>query len=62
MDLTTLTAWLRAHYEQLKTARDDGQSTAEVALIVAGLLVAAGLVVLAVKSKITEKIGIINGA
>ena len=62
MHLTTLLTWMRAQATRLTSAKDEGQSTAEVALIVAALLVAAGLVVFAIKSKVTEKIGIINDA
>ncbi|MFJ5779259.1 hypothetical protein [Streptomyces sp. NPDC093094] len=61
MDLTFLTAMLRARLEQLRHARDAGQSTTELAVMAAVLIVVAGLVVAAIRTKAMEKIGIING-
>ncbi|WP_328335744.1 MULTISPECIES: hypothetical protein [unclassified Streptomyces] len=61
MDIEVLTAWMRLRYEQLKAARDAGQNSTEVALIAGAFLVAAGLVIVAIKTKLAEKIGIING-
>ncbi len=60
MDIKVLTVWIRSRYELLKQNRDDGQSSAEMAVIVGALLVAAGLLVVAIKAKLLEKIGIIN--
>ncbi|NGN63208.1 hypothetical protein G5C51_04700 [Streptomyces sp. A7024] len=40
---------------------DDGVTTTEVALITGALLTAGGLLIAAVKTKLAEKIGIING-
>ncbi|MFG2645921.1 hypothetical protein ACGFYP_33690 [Streptomyces sp. NPDC048370] len=61
MDIQTLTVWIRGRYEALKTGRDAGQSTLELAMMAGALLLAAGLVVVAVRTKLLEKIGIING-
>ncbi|MFI0742349.1 hypothetical protein ACH4PU_30385 [Streptomyces sp. NPDC021100] len=61
MDIQTLTTLLRARWEQLKAARDAGQSSTELAVITGALLIVAGLVVVAIKTKALEKIGIING-
>ncbi|MCX4826200.1 hypothetical protein OG883_41780 [Streptomyces sp. NBC_01142] len=61
MDIQTLTVWIRTRYEQLKARRDDGATSTELALITGALLVGAGLLVVAVRSKLMEKIGIING-
>ena len=61
MDIQTLTLWIRAHYDALKTAKDRGATSTEIALITGALLVGAGLLVVAVRSKLMEKIGIING-
>ncbi|MFD7283846.1 hypothetical protein ACFV80_44390 [Streptomyces sp. NPDC059862] len=61
MDLTYLTTLLRARWEQLKSAGDAGQSTTELAVMAAVLIVVAGLVVAAIRTKVLEKIGIING-
>ncbi|WP_329127268.1 hypothetical protein [Streptomyces sp. NBC_01465] len=60
MSIQVLTQLLRARWEQLKSARDEGQSTTELAVIVAVLVVVAGLVLVAIKTKVGEKIGIIN--
>ncbi|MBO7937908.1 hypothetical protein [Streptomyces antibioticus] len=61
MDLTYLTTLLRARFEQFKSAGDTGQSTTELAVMAAVLIVIAGLVVAAIRTKVLEKIGIING-
>ncbi|ASY36999.1 MULTISPECIES: hypothetical protein [unclassified Streptomyces] len=62
MDLRTLTQWMRARYQLLAAARDRGATSTEIAVIAGGLLLAAGLVIAAVRTKLAEKIGIINGA
>ncbi|MFC9734258.1 hypothetical protein ACFWGM_01860 [Streptomyces roseolus] len=62
MDIKTLAAAVRAHYEALVKARGDaGATSTELALIAGALLVGAGLLVAAVRSKLAEKIGIISG-
>ncbi|MFJ2008019.1 hypothetical protein [Streptomyces chartreusis] len=61
MDLTYLTTLLRARWELLKKNSDAGQSTTELAVMAAVLIVVAGLVVVAIRTKVMEKIGIING-
>ncbi|MGP4001338.1 hypothetical protein [Streptomyces sp. 8N706] len=61
MDIQTLTVWIRGRYEALKSAKDAGQTSTELALIAGALLVGAGLLVLAIRTKLMEKIGIING-
>ncbi|MEN8651712.1 hypothetical protein ABCR94_14065 [Streptomyces sp. 21So2-11] len=61
MDIQTLTVWIRTRYEQLKAGKDAGQTSTELALIAGALLVGAGLLVLAIRTKLMEKIGIING-
>ncbi|WP_316784365.1 hypothetical protein [Streptomyces sasae] len=60
MDLDFLTTLLRARWEQLVEARDAGQSTTELAVMAAVLIVVAGLVVAAIRTKVLEKIGIID--
>ncbi|WP_030697757.1 hypothetical protein [Streptomyces albidoflavus] len=62
MDIQLLTTWIRARYAELKTAKDAGQTSTEVALIAGALLVGAGLLVLAIRTKLLEKIGIIDSA
>ncbi|MBV7652651.1 MULTISPECIES: hypothetical protein [Streptomyces] len=62
MDIQLLTTWIRTHYAELKTAKDAGQTSTELALIAGALLVGAGLLVLAIRTKLLEKIGIIDGA
>lgn len=62
MDIQTLTVWIRGSYQALKTGKDAGQTSTEMALIAGALLLGAGLLVLAIRSKLMEKIGIINGA
>jgi hypothetical protein len=61
MDLTYLTTLLRARWERLKNAGDAGQSTTELAVMAAVLIIVSGLVVAAIKTKVAEKIGIIDG-
>ena len=61
MDLTYLTTLLRARWDKLKNADDAGQSTTELAVMAAVLIVVAGLVVAAIRTKVLEKIGIIDG-
>ena len=61
MDIKVLTVWIRSRYEKLKAGRDAGQTSTELALIAGALLVGAGLLVVAIRSKLAEKIGIING-
>ncbi|MFB8085059.1 LPXTG cell wall anchor domain-containing protein [Streptomyces sp. NPDC055992] len=60
MDIQTLTVWIRGRYAALKAGKDTGQSSGELALIAGALLLGAGLLVLAIRSKLMEKIGIIN--
>jgi LPXTG-motif cell wall-anchored protein len=61
MDIQTLTVWIKSHYQALKARGDAGQTSTELALIAGALLVGAGLLVLAIRTKLLEKIGIING-
>ncbi|MFC8013381.1 MULTISPECIES: hypothetical protein [Streptomyces] len=61
MDIQALTIWIRGRFEYLKEQRDRGATSTELALITGALLVGAGLLVVAVRSKLAEKIGIING-
>ncbi|MFC9607984.1 hypothetical protein ACFTTN_31625 [Streptomyces niveus] len=61
MDLQTLTVWIRTRHQHLKNRRENGATSTELALITGALLVGAGLLVVAVRSKLMEKIGIING-
>ncbi|MFE5614174.1 hypothetical protein [Streptomyces sp. NPDC056524] len=61
MDIETLILWIRTRYHHLKDRRDRGATSTELALITGALLVGAGLLVVAVRSKLMEKIGIING-
>ncbi|MFI6689034.1 LPXTG cell wall anchor domain-containing protein [Streptomyces sp. NPDC050485] len=61
MDIEVLTAWIRTRYTQLKTAKDAGQTSTELAVIAGALLLGAGLLVVAIRTKLLEKIGIING-
>ncbi|MBZ6295899.1 hypothetical protein ACWCQJ_31565 [Streptomyces olivaceus] len=49
-----------AHMNE-KMKDDRGQSTSELAVMAAVLIVVAGLVVAAIRTKVLEKIGIING-
>ncbi|MFB8273618.1 LPXTG cell wall anchor domain-containing protein [Streptomyces sp. NPDC055955] len=61
MDIQTVTAWIRARAELLRTARDTGATSTELAVLAGALLVGAGLLVVAIRAKLMEKIGIING-
>ncbi|MBD0742958.1 hypothetical protein [Streptomyces sp. CBMA152] len=61
MDIRALTLLLQDRWQQLKSARDAGQSSTEVAVFAAVLIVVAGGIALAIKTKVAEKIGIING-
>lgn len=63
MELKPLTVLLRARWEELKAAarKDSGQSTGELAVMAAVLIVVAASVAAAIKFKVAEKIGIING-
>ncbi|MCZ4098049.1 hypothetical protein [Streptomyces sp. H39-C1] len=61
MDIQILTVWIRSQYATLKAGRDAGQTSTELALIAGALLVGAGLLVVAIRGKLLEKIGIING-
>ncbi|MFI8930602.1 hypothetical protein ACIG3E_23350 [Streptomyces sp. NPDC053474] len=62
MDIQLLTVWIRGRYAQLRAARDAGATSTELAVIAGALLIAAGLLVAALKTKLAEKIGIIEGA
>ncbi|WP_351230081.1 hypothetical protein [Streptomyces sp. NPDC002133] len=61
MDVQMLTTWIRARYQQLRDARDAGVTSTELAVMAGALLLGAGLLVVAIRSKLTEKIGVING-
>ncbi|MFJ2094743.1 hypothetical protein ACIOEW_36645 [Streptomyces sp. NPDC087901] len=61
MNIEALTLLLKAHWHRLKTARDEGQGTTEVAVITAVVIVVAAGVALAIKTKVAEKVGIISG-
>lgn len=61
MNIKTLTVWIQGRYAALKAGKDAGQTSTELALIAGALLVGAGLLVLAIRTKLMEKIGIING-
>ncbi|CAM5289990.1 hypothetical protein GCM10010334_77230 [Streptomyces finlayi] len=61
MDLQTLTLLLRARWTQLRTAGDRGATSTEIAVIAGALLLGAGAVVVAIRTKLLEKIGIIQG-
>ncbi|MFE7111182.1 hypothetical protein ACFU98_32430 [Streptomyces sp. NPDC057575] len=61
MDIQILTVWIRGRYAALKAARDAGSTSTELAVIAGALLVGAGLLVVALRTKLGEKIGIING-
>jgi hypothetical protein len=56
-------ARLQVHWALMKERMKDdrGQSTSELAVMAAVLIVVAGLVVAAIRTKVLEKIGIING-
>ncbi|WP_327249893.1 hypothetical protein [Streptomyces sp. NBC_01320] len=61
MNIEALTLLLKAHWGRLKTAREEGQGTTEVAVITAVVIVVAAGVALAIKTKVAEKVGIISG-
>ncbi|MFD8928918.1 hypothetical protein [Streptomyces mirabilis] len=61
MDIQLLTVWIRARAEQLRTSRDRGATSTELAVLAGALLVGAGLLVTAIRAKLLEKIGIIDG-
>lgn len=61
MDIPLLAAWIRSRYEALRTARDHGATSTELAVIAGALLLGAGLLVTAIRTKLLEKIGIIEG-
>ncbi|MFC5805318.1 hypothetical protein [Streptomyces formicae] len=61
MDIQMLTAWIRARYQHLRDARDAGVTSTELAVMAGALLLGAGLLVVAIRTKLGEKIGIING-
>lgn len=61
MNIQTLTLLLRNRWEALKTARDEGQSSTELAVLTGSLLLIAGLVVVAIRTNVLEKIGVIEG-
>lgn len=61
MDIKTLTVLIEGRWQALKTARDDGQTSTEMAVIAGALLLGAGLLVVAIRTKLLEKIGIIEG-
>ncbi|MGP4049374.1 hypothetical protein [Streptomyces sp. 2A115] len=61
MDIQMITAWLRVRVEVMREARDQGATSTELAVIAGSLLVGAGLLVVAIRTKLAEKIGIIEG-
>ncbi|MEV6726218.1 hypothetical protein AB0M94_35415 [Streptomyces xanthochromogenes] len=61
MDIRALTLLLKARWQQVQDAKDAGQSSTEVAVFAAVLILVAGAVALAIKTKVAEKIGIISG-
>lgn len=61
MDIKTLTVLIEGRWQALKNARDDGQTSTEMAVIAGALLLGAGLLVVAIRTKLLEKIGIIEG-
>ncbi len=61
MDIQMLTVWIRGRYEQMRQARDTGATSTELAVITGSLLLGAGVLVVAIRGKLLEKIGIING-
>ncbi|WP_394426990.1 hypothetical protein [Streptomyces sp. SGAir0957] len=52
---------LTHRWNLLKQNRDEGQSVTELAIMAAVLIVVAAGLVVAIKSKVAEKIGIIEG-
>ncbi|MEU5298956.1 hypothetical protein [Streptomyces umbrinus] len=61
MDIQLLTVWIRARAEQLRTARDRGATSTELAVLTGALLLGAGLFVTVMRAKLLEKIGIVEG-
>ncbi|MET7607058.1 hypothetical protein ABZS96_32185 [Streptomyces avermitilis] len=61
MDIHILTAWIRGRAEQLRNARDRGATSTELAVLAGALLLGAGLLVVSIRAKLMEKIGIIDG-
>ncbi|MEV8038517.1 hypothetical protein [Streptomyces sp. NPDC086182] len=61
MDIQMLTTWICGRTAQLREARDQGATSTELAVIAGALLVGAGLLVVAIRAKLMEKIGIIQG-
>ncbi|MFZ3475979.1 hypothetical protein ACODT4_44105 [Streptomyces sp. 2.9] len=62
MDIQSLTVWIRSHYRTLRAGRGDaGQTSTEMAMIAGALLIGAGLLVVAIRTKLLEKIGVISG-
>ncbi|MFE9687542.1 hypothetical protein [Streptomyces sp. NPDC006285] len=61
MHIQVITAWLRVRAAMWRAARDRGATSTELAVIAGSLLVGAGLLVVAIRTKLTEKIGIIEG-
>ncbi|MFI8200791.1 hypothetical protein ACIF6K_30455 [Streptomyces sp. NPDC085942] len=61
MDIQILTVWIQGRYAALKAGKDAGATSTELAVITGALLLGAGLLVVAVRTKLAEKIGIING-
>ncbi|MFC4469218.1 hypothetical protein ACFPH6_32675 [Streptomyces xiangluensis] len=61
MELQMITAWLRVRVKVMREARDRGATSTELAVIAGSLLVGAGLLVVAIRTKLAEKIGIIEG-
>ncbi|MGW4784858.1 hypothetical protein [Streptomyces sp. NPDC004230] len=61
MDIQLLAAWIRCRYEELRTTHDRGATSTELAVIAGALLVGAGILVAAIRAKLLEKIGIIEG-
>ncbi|MGQ4732606.1 hypothetical protein ACUN3E_33745 [Streptomyces sp. Ju416(a)] len=60
MDIKMLIAWTQGRYAALKAGKEAGVASTELAVITGSLLLGAGLVVLAIRTKLMEKIGIIN--
>lgn len=60
MDIQVLTTWIHGRFQQLRQAKDRGATSAELAVIAGALLLGAGLLVIAIRTKLGEKIGIIN--
>ncbi|MFE7077069.1 hypothetical protein ACFU96_43985 [Streptomyces sp. NPDC057620] len=61
MSIQMITAWLRGRAALWRAALDRGATSTELAVIAGSLLVGAGLLVVAIRAKLTEKIGIVEG-